>query len=258
LYTETNTEFENYCQAIYGERWPMLRESLLTVTKPCAFSAGLKKPYTMDRASIIAAMELRVEGGLIFDACAAPGGKSLVLCSRMGTEAILFSNELSKDRRRRLCTVLDEHLDERRQQVKVTSYDAAKLGANKKYSEHFDAIFLDAPCSSERHVMADKTAYAKWSPGRPRFLSQRQWSLLSSAFLLLKEGGSLVYATCAISTVENDGVAERLLKKYQSQVILDPPQFTEGEKTLYGKIIMPDQCDGMGPMYVARFKKSYR
>jgi 16S rRNA (cytosine1407-C5)-methyltransferase len=104
-------------------------------------------------------------------------------------------------------------------------------------------------------VIQDNCALAKWTPSRPRFLSQRQWSLLSAAFLLLKEGGSLVYSTCAISTVENDGVAERLFKKYRAQVQLDPPGFTEGEKTQYGRLIMPDQGEGMGPMYVARFIK---
>ena len=154
--------------------------------------------------------------------------------------------------------MLDEHLEnERRQRVKVSGFDAAKLGSRKSERERFDAILLDAPCSSERHVIQSKTALAKWKPGRPRFLSQRQWSLLSSAFLLLKEGGSLVYATCAISPVENDGVVERLFSKYGTQVSIDLPDFEIGENTKYGRMIMPDQCDGMGPMYVARFFKLF-
>jgi 16S rRNA (cytosine1407-C5)-methyltransferase len=37
--------------------------------------------------------------------------------------------------------------------------------------------------------------------------------------------------------------------------IPDPPDFTEGEATEYGRIILPDVCNGMGPMYVARFRK---
>ena len=211
----------------------------------------------LDRASILAALALRLpKEGIILDACAAPGGKSLVLCSRMENETTLIANELSAQRRRRLSAILHDHLDsDKRQQVKITGFDAAKLGGRKSENGRFDAILLDAPCSSERHVIQDKTALAKWTPGRPRFLSQRQWSLLSSAFLLLKENGSLVYATCAISPEENDSVAERLIQKYQTRVLLDSPDFTDGEKTQYGRIIMPDECDGMGPMYVARFKK---
>jgi 16S rRNA (cytosine1407-C5)-methyltransferase len=36
---------------------------------------------------------------------------------------------------------------------------------------------------------------------------------------------------------------------------LDRPDFTEGEATEYGKIILPDRAEGMGPLYVARFYK---
>ena len=89
-----------------------------------------------------------------------------------------------------------------------------------------------------------------------RFLARRQWSLLSSCFLMLQGGASLVYATCALSAEENDGAVGRLLEKYRGLVELDPLDFFEGEKTAYGRIILPDTEEGLGPMYVARFRKS--
>jgi 16S rRNA (cytosine1407-C5)-methyltransferase len=87
----------------------------------------------MDRASILAAQALRLpKQGAILDACAAPGGKCLVLCSRMEDETALVANEFSAERRRRLSAVLDEHLPPRkRQKIKVTGLDAAKMGAKK-------------------------------------------------------------------------------------------------------------------------------
>jgi 16S rRNA (cytosine1407-C5)-methyltransferase len=64
---------------------------------------------------------------------------------------------------------------------------------------------------------------------------------------------------------ENDGVAGRLLEKYGVDTVkaagapgvalLDPPDFTEGEATRYGRLILPDTSGGMGPMYVARFRR---
>ena len=258
---DLNQKFEDYYGSIYGARWPLLRESLLSPVKAVPFNRGLKKPYMMDRASIIAAESLRLpESGLVLDACAAPGGKSLVLVSRMKDSSTLVSNEFSAERRRRLSKVLDEHLaEDKRRQIKITGFNAARLG--RKKSICYDAILLDVPCSSERHVITDKKALEQWTPARPRFLCARQWSLLSAAFLILKEGGSLVYSTCAISAAENDGVVSRLLKKYGSRVIMDEPDFSEsgiliGEKTQYGRIMLPDQCGGSGPMYVARFGKS--
>jgi 16S rRNA (cytosine1407-C5)-methyltransferase len=205
----------------------------------------------------LAALSLKLpESGIILDACAAPGGKSLVIASRMGSAAELLANELSAERRRRLANVLDEHLDaEKRSRVKVSGFDAASLGGRKTERGRFDAILLDVPCSSERHVLRNEKALEAWTAARPRFLSRRQWSLLSAAFLLLKPGGSLVYATCALANEENDAVVSRLFAKYGEDLILDEPSFVEGEKTEYGRFMLPDACQGMGPMYVAAFLK---
>ena len=252
-----NEEFEEYYKKLFGRRWAALRESLLAPAAVIPYSEGLIKPYLMDRASVLAACSLRLpESGLILDACAAPGGKSLVLASRMGDEPKLLCNELSSERRRRLVNVLDEHLDEKKRlQISVSGFNTGALGGKKSEWNRFDAILLDAPCSSERHVIQDSRALSKWTPARPRSLAQRQWSLLSAAFLLLKSGGSLVYSTCALSPEENDGPVSRLFSKYKGSVELDEADFKEGEKTEYGRLILPDTSGGMGPMYVARFRK---
>ncbi|MDR1637859.1 MAG: 16S rRNA methyltransferase [Treponema sp.] len=267
-----NSAFEEYYQNIYRGRWQSLRESLLAPPASVAYGEGLARPYRLDYGSVLAALSLRFPqetmlpeetGGEILDACAAPGGKSLVIAGRMGSGLRLLANELSGERRRRLAAALDAHLDrEKRRQVTVSGFDAAAAGGKKRDWGRFGAVLLDAPCSSERHVLADPGALAQWTPARPRFLAKRQWALLSAAFLLLKPGGSLVYATCALSLQENDGVAGRLLEKYGTlpaqttgRVRLDPPGFPEGEETRYGRIILPDLSGGMGPMYVARFRK---
>lgn len=252
-----NPDFEAYYRAIYRARWESLRKSLLEERVSIAFTQGLRVPYTLDRSSVLAAESLRLpKAGLILDACAAPGGKSLVLAAALGSELRLLANEPSRERRRRLLKVLEEHLDpETRSRVAVSGFDAASLGSSKRELNRFGGILLDAPCSSERHVLGHETALAQWKPGRPRFLARRQWALLSAAFLLLQPGASLVYVTCAISEEENDGVVSRLLKKYRNEVLQDEPDFPEGEKTALGRLILPDVSGGMGPLYVARFRK---
>ncbi|QQO07477.1 16S rRNA methyltransferase [Breznakiella homolactica] len=251
------TDFEEYYRSVYKGRWEKLRAALLEETSPVPYSRGLCAPYTLDRASVLAAESLRLPGeGTVLDACAAPGGKSLVIASAMGAEVRLLANELSGERRRRLVNVLGKHLSgEQRSRVTVSGFDAAALAGKKSERERFSGILLDAPCSSERHVLADKKALAQWTPARPVFLARRQWALLSSAFLLLKPGYSLVYATCAVSSEENDRVAARLMKKYSPGLELDRPDFSEGEETEFGRLILPDRAGGMGPMYVARFRK---
>lgn len=256
-----NDAFEAYYRSCFGSRWESLRQSLLESAGAVPYAGGrttpLTAPYLLDRSSVLAALSLRLpEEGLILDACAAPGGKSLVIASNMSGETRLLSNELSGERRRRLAKVLDGHLDAAlRERVRVSGFDAAALAGKKSEHGRFDALLLDAPCSSEAHVLQNPAALAQWTRARPRFLAKRQWALLSAAFLLLRPGGSLVYATCAVSPDENDGVVSRLREKYGDAAIPDAPDFSEGEETPHGRLILPDQAGGMGPMYVARFRK---
>jgi 16S rRNA (cytosine1407-C5)-methyltransferase len=254
-----NRDFDDYYGALYGRRWNALWEALLEKSPSVPFNGRrLALPYRMDPASVRAAESLRLgDSGTILDACAAPGGKSLVIASALPAGAFLLANEPSRERRRRLLNVLDGHLPaELRARVSVSGFDAASRGGRAGERERFSGILLDAPCSSERHVIQDEKALARWTRARPRFLARRQWALLSSCFLMLKPGASLVYATCAMSAEENDGVAERLLTKYRDRVTLDPPDFSEGEQTRFGRIILPDRSGGCGPMYVARFLSS--
>lgn len=212
--------FEAYYSALFGGRWQALREALLQETQPVAFSVRGGKPYYLDQASICAAQALPpIDAGSYLDTCAAPGGKTLVLASGMGQGAQIQANELSRARRARLLTVLDEHLPaDIRTRIDVTGYDAATLPRYRQ--AHYDRILLDAPCSSERHVITDEKYLACWTPARIKMLAQRQWALLSAAFLLLKPGGFLVYATCALADAENDGVVQKLLKKYGNAAVV--------------------------------------
>ena len=264
---------------LYGPRWGTLLESLTGPADSVAFRASAEsEPYFLDSASLFAAQCLILpalrrgaaqESGtassaagsgpaLVLDACAAPGGKSLVLASRMaavcGPDALLQSNELSANRRRRLAAVLDRHLPPAmRSRVEVLGRDAASLCRTRR--EVYDAILLDAPCSSERHVLADARALEEWSPARSRNLAARQWALLSSAFLMLKPGGCLVYSTCSLAPQENQGVVARLEGKYGGEFDFDPPEDGRCERAGAGMLMLPDRAGGAGPMFVCRLSK---
>ena len=115
--------FRERYSGLFGDRWPALEAALAAEPDSVAFFAGEGlEPYYMDSASIFAASSLVLPPkGRILDACAAPGGKSLVLASRLGPETTLVANELSAERRRRLGLVLDRYLQPRlRERVEVT------------------------------------------------------------------------------------------------------------------------------------------
>ena len=256
--------FRSAYRALYGVRWTALEEALAGEASPVGFRAAPGcEPYFLDAASVFAAASLDLgaagEGAPVLDACAAPGGKTLVLASRLPEGARLVANELSPDRRRRLAAVLDRHLPPGlRPRVELRGADAAALC--RRLPGAFGAILLDAPCSSERHVLADAAALAEWSPARIRNLAARQWALLSSAFLMLAPGGCLVYSTCSLAPEENDAVARRLGGKYGNAAVYDPPRLDEApsgaERTDLGAMVLPDAAAGAGPMYVCRVRKA--
>lgn len=249
--------FRAFYSEAFGERWPGLEAALSGPADAVAFSvAEGAEPYYLDSASVFAASSLPLSpGSRVLDACAAPGGKSLVLASRLPDGARLEANELSSDRRRRLRDVLDRHVPEPlRRRIEVSGRDAAAMC--RSFESSFDAILLDAPCSSERHVLADPSAMAQWRPARTRSLASRQWALLSSALIMLKPGGWLVYSTCALSPQENDGVAGRALRKLGDAIEIDRSLTSpRGEPTEYGVSILPDRAGGAGPMYVCRLHR---
>ncbi len=207
--------------------------------------------YIMDPASVFAARQLNVQAGdRVLDMCAAPGGKSLVLIESLQDSGEIYLNDLSPERRDRLKKVIQNYVPrEVRDRVWLTGKDGVQFGL--KEANQFDRILLDAPCSGERHILENQQSMNEWSVRRSENLAIRQYSLLSSAFLAAKNGGYILYSTCSISPIENDGVLQKLLKKKSSQVQILPIEVIGGaEKSEFGIQFLPDRC-GFGPIYMS-------
>ena len=258
--------FDSYYSNLFGERWQALKESFSLESDYAEWKAGGEKSYFLDSASVRAAVSLPLENVLeILDLCAAPGGKTLVLASNMSENACLLSNERSAERKKRLLNTVRDCLSrEIQERVQVICKDGAQMCL--KNEEKFDAILLDAPCSSERHVFSDPKYLSEWSPSRIKTLSMAQWALLSSAWRMLKPNGFLLYSTCALSPDENDNAIQKLLKKFDDAKICEPKislnykNFTESElpeyeKTEFGAQILPDRAGGAGPIYFCLIQK---
>ena len=195
-------------------------------------------------------------GDRVLDLCAAPGGKSLILLEALQGRGELTANELSFARRKRLEEVIRSHSPPEAQKfARVTGYDGNQFGL--KRASHFDRVLLDAPCSSERHMLEDDAEMKNWKESRTSQLAKRQYSLLCSAILSTQPGGTIVYSTCSISPLENDAVVARVLDRKGDQVELDAEtsDLNDLEKTQYGFMILPDRAQGAGPMYIARLIK---
>lgn len=264
--------FEHFYTQIYGERWNAIKEAFKKENQAVEYKIpGSQKSYYLDAASVFAALCLPVkQAENILDLCAAPGGKTLVIASRMNEDAKLSSNERSPERKHRLQTVVNECLPEEiNRRITVSCSDGATWCTRQ--TECFDCILLDAPCSSERHVMLDDKYLNTWSPSRIKTVSMEQWALLSSAYRLLQPGGYLLYSTCAICPQENDDMLGKLIKKFNREgdafTFIEPSpdlseieafvkmELPEYEKTKYGYEIFPDVQNGAGPIFFSLIKK---
>ncbi len=268
--------FERYYQELFPERWPALKAALAADPATVRLEAGLRQPYFLDMASVIAAAALAVQPGeRVLDLCAAPGGKSLVLALAAGPSGSLTANDRSSERRSRLRRVLSDHLPpELLARVRVSSHDAARWGLHERGA--YDRVLADVPCSSERHLVASPQLVARWSPARTRHLAIQAYAILASGLDAARAGGTLLYATCALSPHENDEVIGKLLERRGRELALDGPGLLaeslaesavlrtllpagrrglSPELTRFGLQLWPDKAQGMGPIYFARIEK---
>lgn len=236
--------FDRHFAAIYGDRWKGLYEALAAESRPEAHLDGLTRPYYLDGASVRAAKALGVvPGDQVLDLCAAPGGKTLVLALALAGTGRLVSNDRSADRRARLRRVLEDHLPlPFRTNITVTGHDASQWGLHEK--QVYDRVLLDAPCSSERHLIHSPAHLAKWSPGRTKTLAQQSLAMLCGALEALKPGGRLLYSTCSISPEENQTLLERFASKRRG-----------GWSLVETNLTFPDEFEGEGPLFWALIQK---
>lgn len=273
---------------------------------------ALLSHWLMDFASVLAASLLQVQPGhKVLDLCAAPGGKSVVLSQMLFPqfyshpapsdeasstcfhESTLHSNEFDRGRYKRLELNLHSYLPE--QLFASHAVDVLRVDGTAKTAisdlplgeDGYDRVLVDAPCSSERHLIHAYLAAASagqvseamgnWKSSHTKTLAKTQSALLMKALKAAKIGGSVLYATCSISVEENDDVVDRVLETLKrerrrttncnwkiqvnnalesnvaARTILD--KLTE--RTKHGRIALPDHPSGArwGPLYFCLLQK---
>ncbi len=189
-----------------------------------------------DPATLHAIDLLAVRPGLsVLDACAAPGGKTLQIASRMilpDADAIhgrLVAMEKHQDR----IATLRANIDRAGLQgIDIQHADAA---ADSEPVERFDRILLDLPCSNTGVLRRRPDARWRCTARRFQLLHDTQRALLSVALRRLAPSGRLVYSTCSLEPEENLQLIHAVLR--------DAPDFhmTQHNETLPCN----DHTDGM-------------
>lgn len=137
-------------------------------------------------------------GDLILDACAAPGGKTAHLLEQEPQLAGVIAVDADAQRLHRV----GENLRRLKLQAQVLHGDASQPDTWWSGPE-FDRILLDAPCSATGVIRRHPDI--KWlrRPADIAELVALQAKILSALWCKLKQGGTLLYATCSVLPEEN-------------------------------------------------------
>ncbi len=167
-----------------------------------AVSEGL--PQMDDGSRLVAeiAAAATPEAKRIWDCCAAPGGKALVLAARTSGADVLATDVSA--RRLKL-------MQARLRAFPYASEVRCEVADAEKMSGEFDLILCDVPCSGTGTLARNPEIRLRLQEGDLGRRAERQRKILENAVLRLAPGGRLVYSTCSLEPEECEQVADAVL-----------------------------------------------
>jgi 16S rRNA (cytosine967-C5)-methyltransferase len=141
----------------------------------------------------------------VWDCCAAPGGKTLILARRLGTAEVV-ATDVSVKRLAQTEARLRRYAYAERVQFGVA--DAVDA---KGVEGQFDLILCDVPCSGTGTLAGNPEIRHRLKVEELTRQADRQKAILAGALKRLAPGGRLVYSTCSLEPEECEGVVEAVV-----------------------------------------------
>lgn len=202
------------------------------------------------------------DADVVLDLCSAPGSKTTGIAELMHSRGTLIANEVSLDRVKVLVFNIDRM---NLMNTGVLHFKGEQL--SKIYTDHFDKILVDAPCSGLGIIQKKGEVNNWWSLERANKLGDLQLRLLIGAIKMLKTGGEVVYSTCTLTIEENEAIINKVLDKYPVELedislpINSIDAFTSYGETVFhpslvkARRILPWEADSDG-FFIAKLKKT--
>ena len=139
------------------------------------------------------------------DLCAAPGGKSTLLASLLPPGSILVSNEPMPKRAQVLAENMQKWTRTAEGEYPVRSVVTQNYPTDfVEFTDSFDLLLTDVPCSGEGMFRKDEVAVQDWSLQNVDLCWRRQREILQGIWHVLKPGGLLIYSTCTFNHFEDE------------------------------------------------------
>lgn len=191
---------------------------------------------------------------IIFDVCAAPGGKSLEAADIMDGTGSVRAMDISEEK----AGIIRENIEKSglkniRAEVRNAEIYDASLNSGA------DIVLADLPCSGLGVLGRKPDIKLHASEEGCRELALLQRRILDNVCRYVKKGGRLVYSTCTIDPAENEENREYFLKKHPEFTCSDLSgifSFFSGEETLkQGYIQLLPGIHPCGGFFIAAFHK---
>jgi len=208
--------------------------------------------WVQDAAAAIPARLLGdVKGKLVFDLCAAPGGKTMQLAAA-GAEVLAIDAEGS-----RLKTVAENlartRLSAETLKADIVDFEPPRLA---------DAVLLDAPCTATGTIRRHPDIPWSKTEEQLKSLAAVQAKMIDKALGVLKSGGLLVYCTCSLQPEEGEKQAAAALARHPGLTRIPvttaetglPAAITrEGDLRTHPAMLAAE--GGLDGFFAARFRK---
>ena len=241
---------------VKAEQSDVIPECIYLTNGQASRTEAFKKGFItiQDESSMLPANVLNPQPGWrVLDMCAAPGGKTTHIAEKMNNNGSILATDLHPHK----LDLIDENVERLGLEIIQTAPIDGRKAASFLQEESFDAVLVDAPCSG-LGVMRRKPdiKYTKREEDLES-LHSIQLELLENAVKVLKPGGRLVYSTCTVDKVENEGTVNDFLTTHPEMELVPiehlPTQLIEKQQN--GMLQVFPQDFGSDGFFVAAFCK---
>ena len=202
--------------------------------------------YTFQSVGSVAICDVVSPGENLLDACAAPGGKSVLLAKKFKS---VLSCEIHPHR-----VELIKSYAQRMGAGNVTAIQTDSSQFKPEFEGKFDAVLVDAPCSGTGVINENPDIKYFRNESDIAELAALQLKILNNCARYVKDGGALYYSTCSVLPEENDSVVYSFLQANCGYVLDIPDSPLEHLTTKFGLQFLPHISLGVG-FYITRFTK---
>lgn len=162
----------------------------------------------------------------VYDLCAAPGTKTIVLADMMQNKGEILSVDINPERVARIA--------ENAETFGADNVKIRRADVTEERLKLADAVLLDAPCSGTG--VLSKRADLRWRRTEEDITkaAELQAELLDAAANMVRRGGRLVYSTCSLEPEENWDQIAKFLENYDNFELQDLSDYLPEEVLIEG------------------------